>query len=341
MASPQDDYSPRDVIAGYKWLKFRTNLLDDPRFGRLTDLAKALYFDVYLLAGKSDAGGLVLAGDEPASADEVAYILRRTVDAVQAGLTELQASGFVELDAGTVTVCRFAGEQGPSQKDKRKAWALRQAKRRALARGEVWQEPDADTGPDEPEPDTDRGPDQDQDTDQDQNSDADKDLKTEPDLKIKSKRVTDTSQESHESVTRDTKNGGGGGFEQQILDSWTELTGLEFKSNQKFVTMVADWQTVGVTLQDVRQAITETLGVANTPLYLDVLVQNLHRRNKLAGGADVDKYRALAQKYNQTNRGYKNRRGKPNMDGYEVSHASETVISDDGVEADDGKPIEF
>jgi hypothetical protein len=328
MASPQDDYKPRDVSAGYRWLQFRTGLLDEPRFGRLTDLAKALYFEVYLLAGKGDAGGLVLAGDEPASADEIAYILRRTVDAVQAGLTELQASGFVELDAGTVTVCRFAGEQGPSQKDKRKAWALRQAKRRALARGEVWQEPDEYTEPDA-EPDT------------DQNSDADKDLKTEPDLKIKSKRVTDTSQESHESVTRDTKNGGGGGFEQQILDSWTELTGLEFKSNQKFVTMVADWQNEGVTLQDVRQAITETLGVANTPLYLDVLVQNLHRRNKLAGGADVDKYRALAQKYNQTNRGYKNRRGKPNMDGYEVSHASEIVINDDGSEVDDGKPIKF
>jgi hypothetical protein len=328
MASPQDDYKPRDVSAGYRWLQFRTGLLDEPRFGRLTDLAKALYFEVYLLAGKGDAGGLVLAGDEPASADEIAYILRRTVDAVQAGLTELQASGFVELDAGTVTVCRFAGEQGPSQKDKRKAWALRQAKRRALARGEVWQEPDEYTEPDA-EPDT------------DQNSDADKDLKPEQDLKIKSKSVTTPSQESHESVTRDTKNGGGGGFEQQILDSWTELTGLEFKSNQKFVTMVADWQNEGVTLQDVRQAITETLGVANTPLYLDVLVQNLHRRNKLAGGADVDKYRALAQKYNQTNRGYKNRRGKPNMDGYEVSHASETVISDDGVEADDGKPIEF
>ena len=328
MASPQDDYKPRDVSAGYRWLQFRTGLLDEPRFGRLTDLAKALYFEVYLLAGKGDAGGLVLAGDEPASADEIAYILRRTVDAVQAGLTELQASGFVELDAGTVTVCRFAGEQGPSQKDKRKAWALRQAKRRALARGEVWQEPDEYTEPDA-EPDT------------DQNSDADKDLKPEQDLKIKSKSVTTPSQESHESVTRDTKNGGGGGFEQQILDSWTELTGLEFKSNQKFVTMVADWQTVGVTLQDVRQAITETLGVANTPLYLDVLVQNLHRRNKLAGGADVDKYRALAQKYNQTNRGYKNRRGKPNMDGYEVSHASEIVINDDGSEVDDGKPIKF
>jgi hypothetical protein len=328
MASPQDDYKPRDVSAGYRWLQFRTGLLDEPRFGRLTDLAKALYFEVYLLAGKGDAGGLVLAGDEPASADEIAYILRRTVDAVQAGLTELQASGFVELDAGTVTVCRFAGEQGPSQKDKRKAWALRQAKRRALARGEVWQEPDEYTEPDA-EPDT------------DQNSDADKDLKPEQDLKIKSKSVTTPSQESHESVTRDTKNGGGGGFEQQILDSWTELTGLEFKSNQKFVTMVADWQNEGVTLQDVRQAITETLGVANTPLYLDVLVQNLHRRNKLAGGADVDKYRALAQKYNQTNRGYKNRRGKPNMDGYEVSHASEIVINDDGSEVDDGKPIKF
>ena len=296
MASPQDDYKPRDVSAGYRWLQFRTGLLDEPRFGRLTDLAKALYFEVYLLAGKGDAGGLVLAGDEPASADEIAYILRRTVDAVQAGLTELQASGFVELDAGTVTVCRFAGEQGPSQKDKRKAWALRQAKRRALARGEVWQEPDEYTEPDA-EPDT------------DQNSDAETDLKADTDLKIKSKRVTQTSQESHARVTRDTNNGGGGGFEQQILDTWTELTGLQFKSSQRFVSMVADWQNEGVTLQDVRQAILENKDKANTPLYLDVIVQNLHRRNKnkTAGtGADLDKYRALAEqarKQNQTNNG--------------------------------------
>ena len=290
MASPQDDYKPRDVSAGYRWLQFRTGLLDEPRFGRLTDLAKALYFEVYLLAGKGDAGGLVLADDKPASADEVAYILRRPVDAVQAGLTELQASGFVELDAGTVTVCRFAGEQGPSQKDKRKAWALRQAKRRALARGEVWQEPDEYTEPDA-EPDT------------DQNSDADKDLKPEQDLKIKSKSVTTPSQDSHRIVTRDTKSGGGG-FEQQILDAWTELTGLEFKPNQKFSAMVADWESKGKTLQDVRQAITETLGVANTPLYLDVLVQNLHRRNnKPTGGADVAKFRKMYEDNKRKNNG--------------------------------------
>jgi hypothetical protein len=256
-----------------------------------------LYFLVYLLAGKSDAGGLVLLADnEPASVDEVAFILRKPLDEVQAELAELQASGFVDLDAGQVTVCRFAGEQGPAQKDQRDAWKKRQAKRRARARGEVWQEPDADQ-----EPDT------------DQNSDAETDLKPDTDLKIKSKRVTQTSRESHARVTRDTNNagnnGGGGGFEQQILDAWTELTGLQFKSNQKFVTMVADWQNEGVTLQDVRQAILENKDKANTPLYLDVIVQNLHRRNKnkTAGtGADLDKYRALAErvrKQNQTNNG--------------------------------------
>jgi hypothetical protein len=257
----------------------------------MTDLAKALYFEVYLLAGKSDAGGLVLAGDEPASADDVAFILRRSIDAVQTGLTELQASGFVELDAGTMTVCRFAGEQGPSQKVTREQWARRTAKRRALARGEAWDEPDADQEPD-------------------QNLKPDAELKTDTDLKIKSKSVTTPSQNSHRRVTRDTNsagnNGGGGGFEQQILDAWTELTGQEFKSNQKFVSMVADWQSEGVTLQEVRQAILEHKDKANTPLYLYVIVQNLHRRNKnkTAGtGADLEKYRALARKQNQINNG--------------------------------------
>ena len=287
MAKPDDDYTPRDVSAGYRWLKFRTNLLDDPRFSRLSDTAKALYFEVYLLAGKSDAGGLVLAGDEPASADDIAYILRRPGDEVRAGLAELQTNGFVDLDAGTVTVCGFASEQGPAQKEQRKEWAKRQTKRRALARGEAWQEPDTE---------------QDQDTDQDQNSETDKDLKN--NIKIKSKSVTHTSQDTHEIVTRDTKNGGGGGFEQQILDAWTELTGLEFKPNQKFSAMVADWESKGKTLQDVRQAITETLGVANTPLYLDVLVQNLHRRNnKPTGGADVAKFRKMYEDNKRKNNG--------------------------------------
>ena len=62
MVNP-DDYSQRKSSRGYVWLKLFTDLLDEPTFMRLADQAKAVYFEVYLLAGKSDAFGLVTVSD--------------------------------------------------------------------------------------------------------------------------------------------------------------------------------------------------------------------------------------------------------------------------------------
>jgi len=267
-------------MAGYPWLKMYTAWLDDPRFSRLSDTAKALYFEVYLLAGKSDAGGLVLAGDEPASIDDISYLLRRPGDEVRAGLAELQTNGFVDLDAeSSVAVRRFVKEQGPSHTKEKARWSNNQKNHRNNAKGEAGQ---ADT-----------------EKEKDKEKIKDKD-KTRQD---KRDRMTDQSVIEMSSMTQKNSSGGGG-FEQQILDAWTELTGLEFKPNQKFSAMVADWESKGKTLQDVRQAITETLGVANTPLYLDVLVQNLHRRNnKPTGGADVAKFRKMYEDNKRKNNG--------------------------------------
>jgi len=286
--SKQDEFEPRKLGAGYPWLKFRTDLLDEPRYCKLSDLAKALYFEVYLLAGRSDAGGLVLASDEPASIDDIAYILRRSADAVTAGIAELQASRLVDLDGG-VTVYRFTSEQGPSQADKRDKWRKWQTESRRRAKGE---------------PDLDQEPDQNSDTDadlipkQDQNTDK---------IKIKSvsltpHRVSTDTTESQQSVSTDTKNRGGGDFGKQVLDLWTELTGKEFRPNQAYATMIADWQSVGVTLQDVRQAINDTVTTANTPLYLEVIVKNLHRsKQNDPASRMLEKFRHLAQEQNRAN----------------------------------------
>jgi hypothetical protein len=289
----QDEFEPRKIGAGYPWLKFRTDLLDEPRYCKLSDLAKVLYFEVYLLAGKGDAGGLVLASDEPASVDDIAFILRRSADTVTAGLAELQASRLVDLNGG-VTVCRFTSEQGPSQADKRDQWRKWQTESRRRAKG-----------------DTDQEPGQDQDTDQ--NSDADADLMPKTDqntdkIKIKSvsltpHRVSTDTTKSQQSVSTDTKTSGGGGdFGKQVLGLWTELTGQEFKPNQSYETMIADWQTTGVTLQEVRQSIIDTMGTAKTPLYLDVIAKNLHR-SKQNNPADLmlEKYRRLAQEQKRAN----------------------------------------
>jgi len=141
------DENPRDDSRGYVWIKIRTNLIDNPKFMQLPDQAKSTYFELYLLAGKSDAFGLILAGDVTATVQDLAWILRKPEPDMQNALDELQRAELVDLDGG-VTVTKVASEQGPTMAEKRRQWALRQAKRRALARGETWTEPDANTDTD-------------------------------------------------------------------------------------------------------------------------------------------------------------------------------------------------
>lgn len=287
-----DDYNPRDTSKGFVWLKFRTDLVDEPAFMQLTDQSKAVYFEVYFLAGKSDAGGLILSGDKPASIGNLAWLMRRQESDVQNALDELDRAGLVDLDNYQVTVCRFANEQGPSMTDQRVQWATRQAKRRARARGEVWPEPDANAEPE-----------------QNQNSEGSKDLKEQKpvavkDLKpqqTKTKRVTDQSQDNHAGVTRDS--GGGGdfvSFGKAILQSWKEITGKTFEANEPFNVMVKKWLEAGVTLDDVRQAFLETKHKAHTPFMVQSLAVNIRNaRPEVQAGKELDAWRALYNQYNQ------------------------------------------
>ena len=286
------DENPRDDSRGYVWIKIRTNLVDNPKFMQLTDQAKSTYFELYLLAGKSDAFGLVLAGDGPATVQDLAWILRKPEPEMQNTLDELQRAGFVNLDSG-VTVAKFGSEQGPSMAEKRRQWQLRQAKRRALAKGETWTEPDADT-----EQDTDSEKEKEVEPEKEKNTDTEKELKT----KTKTKRVTQTSRESHAGVTRDNSGGGDLIDSDLVLSVWHDMTGLEFKPNGAFETMIKDWQRAGVTIQNVRDAITQANGTANTPLYLAVPVRNLHAKETAqARSSDValERFRKLYREQKQ------------------------------------------
>ena len=289
-----DDYNPRDTSKGFVWLKFRTDLIDEPAFMQLTDQAKAIYFEVYFLAGKSDAGGLILTGDKPASIGNLAWLLRRQEVDVQNALDELDRAGLVDLDNYQVTVCRFKNEQGPSMTDQRVQWATRQAKRRARARGEVWPEPDANA---EPEPD------------KKQNREGSKDLKEpeseqDKDLKTKTKRVTDQSRDNHAGVTRDKVGGGGLGVTvQSVLDSWQAITGKKFARNAVFDTMIEYWQDEGVSLDHVRQAILEAKDKAQTPHYLREIAVNIKNASPEGQAQkDLDYWRGL-YKQNHTAEG--------------------------------------
>ena len=286
-----DDYKPRDLSHGYLWIKFRTSLLDEPKFARMSDLAKAVYLELYLQAGRSDAGGLVLSSDKPASIDDIAYSLHRADADLQTALDELQRAGFVAVQDGQVDICRFASEQGPSPKVEREQWARRQAKKRALAKGEPWTEPD--TEPDaEPKPDTD--------VKTDSKTDADKDLKT----KTTDSEVTQMSRGSHADVTRDNGRGSFDDFCQSVLELWTAETGLYFKQNEKFEDMVQYWLDEGVTLKYVKTAIAESRDKADTPLYLrTIAVNHMNRDPQVVAQRQAEKYRKLYRDSKDNNGG--------------------------------------
>ena len=280
------DENPRDDSRGYVWIKIRTNLVDNPKFMQLTDQAKSTYFELYLLAGKSDAFGLVLAGDGPATVQDLAWILRKPEPEMQNTLDELQRAGFVNLDSG-VTVAKFGSEQGPSMAEKRRQWQLRQAKRRALAKGQTWIEPDT-------EPDTEK--------EKEAEKEKEKDTNTDKELKTQTKRVTQTSRESHARVTRDNSGGGDLIDSDLVLSVWHDMTGLEFKPGDKFDAMIKDWQSAGVTVQNVRDAITQANGKANTPLYLAIPAKNLHAKETAqarSGDMALERFRKLYREQKQ------------------------------------------
>lgn len=289
-----DNYKPRNLSHGYLWIKFRTGLLDEPKFARMSDLAKAVYLELYLQAGKSDAGGLVLSSDELVGVEDIAYILHRTVLDLQTALDELQRAGFVAVQDGQVDVCRFASEQGPSPKVEREQWAMRQAKKRGFARGEVWTEPDAEP---ETEQDTDAKPDADVKTDS--KTDTDKDLKT-TDYRLRGHAdVTPESRISHADVTRDNRSSSFDDFSQSALKLWTDETGLIYKQNDKFDDMVQYWLDEGVTLKHVKTAIAESRDKAETPLYLRTIAVNCKNRDpQVIAQKQLEKFRRLSQDNN-------------------------------------------
>ena len=283
-----DEFRQRKVNRGYVWLKLFTDLIDEPEFMQLTDKAKAVYFEVYILAGRSDAGGLITSGDKPAKVDQLAWLLRRTTNELQGGLDELQSAGLVDLQGGQVTVCRFGNEQGPSQDEKRAQWREWQRESRARAKGEKL--------PDEPSADVDESDKQDSKTNE-------QDLKTdEQDLNTQTKRVSQTSGESQGGVRTDTISGGGLIDSDLVLSVWHDMTGLEFKPGDKFDAMIKDWQSAGVTVQNVRDAITQANGKANTPLYLAIPAKNLHAKETAqarSGDMALERFRKLYREQKQ------------------------------------------
>lgn len=120
---------------GYPWLKLWSTYGEDPRFLRLSDVARARYWDFYILAGKADAAGLIMLGNDVATVEDLAFILRREIKQVQEAINELVNASLLSPENGGWSITRFVDEQGPSMAEKREQWKERQMRKRSKLPG--------------------------------------------------------------------------------------------------------------------------------------------------------------------------------------------------------------
>lgn len=112
------------------WIKLYTEILDDPKVGRLTDGQKWRFVSLCLLAGECDQNGALVNGEEPMTEDDIAWRLRVPYDELCSDLQALARVGVVTRDGEAWVVRRFAERQGRPQSEKRADWRDRQERYR-------------------------------------------------------------------------------------------------------------------------------------------------------------------------------------------------------------------
>jgi hypothetical protein len=111
------------------WIKLYTEILRDPKMGRLTDRQYRTCIDCFLLAGTIDEDGLL------GVLDDVAWHLRRDIDAIADDLVVLADLGIVAQDGdGTWCVRQFETRQARAPSADRTAVSERVKKHRAAKR---------------------------------------------------------------------------------------------------------------------------------------------------------------------------------------------------------------
>ncbi len=119
------------MSAAMPWVKLYTEMLDDPKIGKLPDAMKWRFVQLVLLAGECDAEGCIANGDVALTIGEVAWRLRLDETQLAADIEHFKKIGLVSDDDNTLCVVNFTKRQGRPQEDKRAAWRERQARKRA------------------------------------------------------------------------------------------------------------------------------------------------------------------------------------------------------------------
>ena len=111
------------------WIKLYTEMLDDPKLGRLPSAVKWHFVALCLMAGECDAEGYLVNGDVALTTDEIAWRLRDKE--ILGSLEVMVECGIMAQDEdGSWFVVNFSKRQGRSQSEKRRQWRERKRRQR-------------------------------------------------------------------------------------------------------------------------------------------------------------------------------------------------------------------
>lgn len=123
---------------GMPWVKLFTEIIDDSKVGKLTDVVKWRYVSLIALAGECDAEGFLVNGNDAMSIQDIAWRLRVPASKLEQEFEKISEQGLIDTVDDVWRVTKFSERQGRSQSDRREQWKARKAKQRQKTEGLEW-----------------------------------------------------------------------------------------------------------------------------------------------------------------------------------------------------------
>ena len=103
-------------MASMPWIKLYTEMLDDPKLGRLDAATKWHFVSLCLLAGECDSNGYLVNGKAALTVGDIAWRMRESPETMMASMEALHDVGVLRCeDDGTWYVVNFEKRQGRPQ----------------------------------------------------------------------------------------------------------------------------------------------------------------------------------------------------------------------------------
>lgn len=93
------------------WIKFHPEQLDDIRLASLHERVQLRYYQLYLLAGRLNAGGAFLQNENQLTPAEIAYMLRTDAKQFEKDLASLKKARLIKVNGHGPYIAGFADEQ--------------------------------------------------------------------------------------------------------------------------------------------------------------------------------------------------------------------------------------